>query len=162
MFPLDFAARSLQGHWWGFISRNYVVWPTFLLMNVFIALKGSHFWFLFLLVYAVQVRLMKGHGAGVNKIYDHGLFFFFFFFAIRSPNFLSFLFPFPLLFFSSCLCIFTARLFWSRSFGLGGVTLSRQCGKMNFLKAKMYQYFAFWRLLLCFLYMLACWYSYHI
>ena len=39
--------RSLQGHWWGFISRNYVVWPTFLLMNVFIALKGSHFWFLF-------------------------------------------------------------------------------------------------------------------
>ena len=31
----------------GFISRNYVVWPTFLLMNVFIALKGSHFWFLF-------------------------------------------------------------------------------------------------------------------
>ena len=37
----------LQGHWWGFISRNYIVWPTFLLMNVFIALKGSHFWFLF-------------------------------------------------------------------------------------------------------------------
>ena len=30
-----------------FISRNYVIWPTFLLMNVFIALKGSHFWFLF-------------------------------------------------------------------------------------------------------------------
>ena len=30
-----------------FISWNYVVWPTFLLMNVFIALKGSHFWFLF-------------------------------------------------------------------------------------------------------------------
>ena len=39
-------AGWLQGHWWGFISRNYVVWPTFLLMNVFIALKGSHFWFL--------------------------------------------------------------------------------------------------------------------
>ena len=37
----------VQGHWWGFISRNYVVWPIFLLMNVFIALKGSHFWFLF-------------------------------------------------------------------------------------------------------------------
>ena len=37
----------LHGHWWGFISRNYVVWPTFFLMNVFIALKGSHFWFLF-------------------------------------------------------------------------------------------------------------------
>ena len=38
----------MQGHWWGFISRNYVVWPTFLLMNVFIALKGSHFWFFFI------------------------------------------------------------------------------------------------------------------
>ena len=48
MFPLAFIAGWLQGHWWGFISRNYVVWPTFLLMNVFIALKGSHFWFLFI------------------------------------------------------------------------------------------------------------------
>ena len=47
MFPLAIVAGWLQGHWWGFISRNYVVWPTFLLMNVFIALKGSHFWFLF-------------------------------------------------------------------------------------------------------------------
>ena len=47
MFPLAFVAGWLQGHWWGFISRNYVVWPTFLLMNFFIALKGSHFWFLF-------------------------------------------------------------------------------------------------------------------
>ena len=47
MFPVAFVAGWLQGHWWGFISRNYVVWPTFLLMNVFIALKGSHFWFLF-------------------------------------------------------------------------------------------------------------------
>ena len=47
MFPLAFVAGWLQGHWWGFISRNYVVWRTFLLMNVFIALKGSHFWFLF-------------------------------------------------------------------------------------------------------------------
>ena len=46
MFPLAFVAGWLQGHWWGFISRNYVVWPTSLLMNVFIALKGSHFWFL--------------------------------------------------------------------------------------------------------------------
>ena len=54
MFPLAFVAGWLQGHWWGFISRNYVVWPTFLLMNVFIALKGSHFWFL--LVYAVCKR----------------------------------------------------------------------------------------------------------
>ena len=47
VFPLAFIAAWLQGHWWGFISRNYVVWPTFFLMNVFIALKGSHFWFLF-------------------------------------------------------------------------------------------------------------------
>ena len=47
MFPL---AGWLQGDWWGFISRNYVVWPTFLLMNVFIALKGSHFWFLFVIL----------------------------------------------------------------------------------------------------------------
>ena len=39
--------RMSNCHWWGFISRNYVVWPTFFLMNVFIALKGSHFWFLF-------------------------------------------------------------------------------------------------------------------
>ena len=45
MFPLAFVAVWLQGHWWGFISRNYVVWPTFFLMNIFIALKGSHFWF---------------------------------------------------------------------------------------------------------------------
>ena len=45
MFPLAFVAGWLQGHWGGFISRNYVVWPTFFLMNVFIALKGSHFWF---------------------------------------------------------------------------------------------------------------------
>ena len=46
MFPLAFVAGWLQGHWWGFISRNYVVWPTFLLKNVFTALKGSHFRFL--------------------------------------------------------------------------------------------------------------------
>ena len=43
MFPLTSAAGSLQGHWWGLISRNYEVWPTFSLMNVFIALKGTHF-----------------------------------------------------------------------------------------------------------------------
>ena len=43
MFPLAFVAGWLQGHWWGFISRNYVVWPTFLLMNVFIALKRISF-----------------------------------------------------------------------------------------------------------------------
>ena len=44
---LHFVAGSLQGHWWGFISRNYVVWPIFFLMNVFIALTGIHFLFLF-------------------------------------------------------------------------------------------------------------------
>ena len=44
MFPLTFVAGSLQGHWWGFISRNYVVWPIFFLINVFIALKATHFW----------------------------------------------------------------------------------------------------------------------
>ena len=49
MFPLAFVAGWLQGPWWGFISRNYVVWSTFFLMNVFIALKGSHFWFYFIL-----------------------------------------------------------------------------------------------------------------
>ena len=47
MFPLAFVSGSLQGHWWGFISRNYVVWPIFFLMSVFIALKATHFWFLF-------------------------------------------------------------------------------------------------------------------
>ena len=30
-----------------FFGRNCVVWPTFFLLNVFIALKGSHFSFLF-------------------------------------------------------------------------------------------------------------------
>ena len=47
MIPLAFVVGWLQGHWWGFIRRNYVAWPTFLLMNVFMALKGSHFWILF-------------------------------------------------------------------------------------------------------------------
>ena len=47
LFPPAFVAGSFKGHWWGFISRNYVVWPIFFLMNVFIALKGTHFLFLF-------------------------------------------------------------------------------------------------------------------
>ena len=38
-----FVAGSLQGHWWGFISWNYVVWPIFFLMNVFIAHKKTHY-----------------------------------------------------------------------------------------------------------------------
>ena len=46
MFPLAFVAGWLQGHWWGFISRNYVVWPFFFLMIFFIALKGTHVWVL--------------------------------------------------------------------------------------------------------------------
>ena len=50
MFPLAFVAGSLQGHWWGFMCRNYVIWPIFFLMNVFIALKGTHFLFLFVSV----------------------------------------------------------------------------------------------------------------
>ena len=40
--------RFLVHYWWGFISRNYVVWPTFLLMNVFITLKGSHLFYFYL------------------------------------------------------------------------------------------------------------------
>ena len=55
IFSLAFVAEWFQGHWWGFISRNYVVWPIFLLMNVFIALKGSHFWFLFKLAWFVPL-----------------------------------------------------------------------------------------------------------
>ena len=59
MFPLAFVAGWLQGHWWGFISRNYVVWPTFLLMNVFTALKGSHFRFLFKCMWNLSGFLCK-------------------------------------------------------------------------------------------------------
>ena len=58
MFPLAFIAGWSQGHWWGCISRNYVVWPTFLLMNVFIALTGSHFWFLSV-GYGLVVNIQK-------------------------------------------------------------------------------------------------------
>ena len=32
---LAFVAGSLQGHWWGFISRNYVVWPIFFFYECF-------------------------------------------------------------------------------------------------------------------------------
>ena len=42
MFPLASVAGSLQGHWRGFISRNYVVWPIFFLMNFVIYLKRTH------------------------------------------------------------------------------------------------------------------------
>ena len=40
-------ALAFVAGWLGFISRNYVVWPTFFLINVFIALKGSLLSFLF-------------------------------------------------------------------------------------------------------------------
>ena len=81
---------------------------------------------------------MGHHG----KIYAHGLIFYYYYFFVsnRFPNVSSFLFHFSLLFFSSFLCIFTARLFGSRSFGLGGIALSRQCGKMNFLKANILRF----------------------
>ena len=39
MFPLAFVAGWLQGHWWGFISRNYVVWPTSFLWMFSLLLK---------------------------------------------------------------------------------------------------------------------------
>ena len=56
MFSLAFVAGWLQGHWWGFISRNYVVWPIFFLTNVSIALKESHFYFLFVFTAAGVVQ----------------------------------------------------------------------------------------------------------
>ena len=67
MFPLAFVAGWLQGHWWGFISRNYVVWPTFFLMNVFIALKGSHFWFLFV-VHTLHKQVFSWRGSIAKKL----------------------------------------------------------------------------------------------
>ena len=48
IFPLAFVAGSLQVRWWGFIRRNYVVRPIFFLMNVYIALKGTHICICFL------------------------------------------------------------------------------------------------------------------
>ena len=45
MFPLAFVAGSLQGHWWGFISRNYVVWPIFYHRMFSLLLKELTFYF---------------------------------------------------------------------------------------------------------------------
>ena len=59
----------------------------------------------------------RGHH---RKIYAQRLVFVIVFLSVLSPIFSSFLFPFPLLFFSSFLCIFTARLSRSCSFGVGG------------------------------------------
>ena len=71
MFPLAFVAGPLPGHWWGFISLNYVVWPTVFLMNVFIALKGTHFWFSFHLPPAFHQslwhKLQENHGKNYNS-----------------------------------------------------------------------------------------------
>ena len=46
---------SLQGHWWGFISRNYIVWPIFFLMNVFLLLKDLFFFFFFFFFFCVTM-----------------------------------------------------------------------------------------------------------
>ena len=60
MFHLAFVAGSLQGHWWGFISRNYVVWPIFFLTNVFIALKGTHsFIFISISFSCINIRFLN-------------------------------------------------------------------------------------------------------
>ena len=63
MFPLAFVAGSLQGHWWGFISRNYVVWPIFSLMNVFIALKGTQF---LNFIWAEKQNFLPGRAPGAD------------------------------------------------------------------------------------------------
>ena len=80
-------------------------------------------------------------------------FFLFFFFAIRSPIFFFFFFFFFFLWldprffppFSSLFLFFSPPLFCAflphSYLGLGGVALSRQCGKMNFLKAKNLWFF---------------------
>ena len=47
MFPLAFLrCRVIIGSLMRLNSRNYIVWPILFLMNVFIALKEIHFWFL--------------------------------------------------------------------------------------------------------------------
>ena len=43
-------------HWGGFIGRNYVVSAIFFLVNVCIALKGTHFWFSFAFTAASAVQ----------------------------------------------------------------------------------------------------------
>ena len=71
----------------------------------------------FLLVYAVQIRLMKGHGAGVTieKCMRTDLFFFFFFFLRLDPRIFP---PFSslFLFFSSPLfCVFLPHGYLGRA-----------------------------------------------
>ena len=94
-----------------------------------------------IIAYAVQVRLVKGHSAGVTTVKSMRTEIFFLLF---DPRFFPPFSSLSLFFFSSPLSphgIFTARLFGSRSFGLGRVILRRQCGKMNYLEAKTVRFF---------------------
>ena len=91
IFPLVFVAGWLQGHWWDFISRNYIVWPIFFLMNVFIALKGTHFLFLFAFTAAGVVKCDGRKTSPPTStivqfilFYYYYFFFFFFFFFFLS------------------------------------------------------------------------------
>ena len=49
---------------WGFISRNYIAWPIFFLINVFIALKGTHF-------YLPSLKLVLCSMAAVKRLPVH-------------------------------------------------------------------------------------------
>ena len=53
---IEVKPKKLFCYFVDFISQNYVVWPIFFLMNVFIALKGTHFSFLFAFVAAGVVH----------------------------------------------------------------------------------------------------------
>ena len=50
-----FHCQFIQGHWRGMIIRNRSVWPTLFLLNVFTALKRTHFYILFVVNTAVVV-----------------------------------------------------------------------------------------------------------
>ena len=64
-------AGSLQGHWWGFINQNYVVWPIFFLVNVFIALRGTNFLSLFAFIAAGAVPILDHQVADLSA--DRGI-----------------------------------------------------------------------------------------
>ena len=66
MFLLAFVAGSLQGHWWGFISRNYVVWQISFLMNVSLHLKELSFDF-----YLHSLQLVLCSVAAVKRLPVH-------------------------------------------------------------------------------------------
>ena len=42
-----FHCQFIHGHWRGLVIRNRSVWPTLFLLNVFTALKGTHFYISF-------------------------------------------------------------------------------------------------------------------